>query len=360
LIVDDQPPLREYCRNILQAEGIQCDEVPDGASALEAVASTPYDLVVLDVNMPGMSGVEVLQRLRQSPPCPHFKIIMFSGATSPDEMAELLLAGADDYLTKPSSVVQLQGRVQSALRLKDAQDRSAALNHQLLTVNAELERSLTARNSDLVEARNALVLALAKLVEHREGDVSKHTLRMQRYGRCLAERAARTAPFETQINDSFVEMLACCVPLHDVGKVGLPDHILMKPGKLTSEERLLMQAHTVIGADTLGQVAKEHGFALAFLQMAVDITRHHHERWDGSGYPDRLVGTDIPLAARLVALCDVYDALRSRRVYKPALAHAAAVQIMSEASPGHFDPALVQVFQGCAAEFERIFLELKD
>jgi len=360
LIVDDEKGLRDFCKGILEAEGLRCDQAGNGDTALEMAAATPYDLAMVDVNMPGMSGIEVLQRLRRSPPCPHLKIVMFSGATSPDEMAEMLLAGADDYLTKPFSVVQLQGRIQSALRLKDAQDRSASLNHQLLTINAELERNLTARNSDLVEARNALVLALAKLVEHRDGDVSKHTLRMQRYCRCLAERAARVTPYDTQIDDSFIEMLTCCAPLHDVGKVGLPDHILMKPGKLTSEERILMQAHTVIGADTLGQVAKEHGFALAFLRMAVDITRHHHERWDGSGYPDRLAGTDIPLAARIVALCDVYDALRSRRIYKPALAHAATVQIMSEVSPGHFDPALVQVFQSCAAEFDRIFLELKD
>jgi response regulator RpfG family c-di-GMP phosphodiesterase len=272
----------------------------------------------------------------------------------------MLLAGADDYLNKPFSVVQLQGRVQSALRLKDAQDRTASLNHQLLTINAELERNLTARNSDLVEARNALVLALAKLVEHRDGDVSQHTLRMQRYCRALGQKAATVGPYGDQVDEAFVEMLSCCAPLHDIGKVGLPDHILLKPGKLTAEERILMQAHTVIGAETLSQVARQHGFALAFLQTAIDVTRHHHERWDGTGYPDRLAGTDIPLAARMVALADVYDALRSRRIYKPALSHTATVQIMCEASAGHFDPALIEVFRACAPEFDRVFQELKD
>ena len=155
-------------------------------------------------------------------------------------------------------------------------------------------------------------------------------------------------------------MMECCAPLHDIGRVGLPDHILMKPGKFTADERVLMQAHTTVGADTLREVAQEHGSALAFLQMAIDITRHHHERYDGTGYPDRLAGDAIPLAARIVAIGDVYDALRSRRVYKPALSHAASVQLMTEASSGQFDPALLQVFLSCGSEFDRIFRELPD
>src|SRR5262249_22085426 len=159
---------------------------------------------------------------------------------------------------------------------------------------------------------------------------------------------------------AFVEMLECCAPLHDIGKVGLPDHILLKPGKLDAEERLQMQAHTVIGSDTLRQVAQQHGAALAFLQMGTDIARHHHERWDGTGYPDGLAGGAIPLSAQLVAVGDVYDALRSRRPYKPALSHPTAVQAMVEGSPGQVDPALLQGFQRCAAEFERISRETRD
>src|SRR5262249_19784252 len=154
-------------------------------------------------------------------------------------------------------------------------------------------------------------------------------------------------------------MLACCAPLHDIGKVGLADSILLKPGKLSAEERALMQAHTVVGANTLQQVAKQHGFALAFLQMSIDIARHHHERFDGAGYPDRLAGTAIPLAARLVTICDVYDALRSQRVYKPGLPHATTVEMIL-GSPGQFDPALLDVFAHCAADFERIYEELSD
>jgi response regulator RpfG family c-di-GMP phosphodiesterase len=358
LLVDDERSIREFCRAVLEGEGIRCDDADDAATALAAVAGSAYDLVLLDVHMPDSSGLEVLRRLRQAPPCPHLKVVMFSGQSSADEMAEMLLGGADDYLTKPFSVVQLVGRIQAALRLKEAQDRSDLLNRHILAVNAELERNLSSRDSALAETRNALVLGLARVVEHREGEGSNHLLRMQRYGRVLAETAAQTPTFAAQLDANFVEMLVCCVPLHDIGKVGLPDHILLKPGKLTAEERLLMQAHTTLGAETLAEVARRKGAPVAFLQMAIDIIRHHHERSDGAGYPDRLAGSAIPLAARLVAIADVYDALRSRRSYKPALSHTATLQIMTEASPGQFDPALLQAFVRCAAEFDRIFQEL--
>jgi response regulator RpfG family c-di-GMP phosphodiesterase/serine/threonine protein kinase len=359
LIIDDEPSMRDLCRAVLQTDGVECDEAADGEKGLKALATdSVYDLVLLDVNMPGISGLEVLRRLREDPPSPHVKVIMFSGQSSADEMAEMLLNGADDYLSKPFSIMQLRGRVKTALRLKDAQDRSDLLNRQLLSVNAELERNLGSRTNDLDQVRNALVLGLARLAEHREGESGNHLLRMQRYCRCLAEAASQSAPFAGQIGDDFVNMLVCCVPLHDIGKIALPDHILLKPGKLAPEERILMQAHTILGADTLKHSAEQEGAGLAFLQMAVDLIRHHHEKFDGTGYPDRLAGSAIPLGARIMSLADVYDALRSRRSWKPALAHAATLQLLTEASPGQFDPALLQVFQGCAGEFDRIFQEL--
>ena len=185
-------------------------------------------------------------------------------------------------------------------------------------------------------------------------------MRLQRYCRCLAEEASRLPVFAARIDQYFIEMLECCAPLHDIGKGGLPDSILLKPGKLTPEERQVMQTHTTIGADTLAKVARQHGFAQAFLTMAIEIARHHHERYDGTGYPDRLAGEDIPLSARIVALADVYDALRSRRVYKPAFPHETAVTMMVNEFVGHFDPVLLEVFQRCAPEFEQIFTELAE
>lgn len=360
LIVDDEASIRGFCKQILTAEGLICEEACNGSEALEIVHSKPFDLVLLDIHMPGMSGQEVLRQLRASPPHPHLKIILFSGRSTPDELARSLMAGADDFVTKPFSVVQLQGRVKTALRLKDAQDRSELLNRQMLTINAELEHNLNARDSDLVHARNALVLALAKLVSHRDTETGAHLLRLQRFCRILAEEASHLSAFRDQIDQRFVEMLECCAPLHDIGKVGLPDHILLKPGKLTADERVLMQAHTIIGAETLREVAQTHGSAVAFLQTAIDIARHHHERFDGSGYPDQRSGNDIPLSARIVAVADVYDALRSRRVYKPALSHTTAMQLILEGSPGHFDPGLLNALQRCGAQFNRVFHELAE
>ncbi len=360
LVIDDDRGIRDFCKRALQVAGLACDDAANGTQALERVARQPYDLVLVDWAMPGLSGPEVCRRLRENPPTPHFKIILMSGHATSDDLAGELHAGIDDYLTKPFSITQLTGRIKAALRLKDAQGRSDLLNRRLLAVNHELEQNLNARDSDLVHARNALVLALAKLVGYRDAETGAHLVRLQRYGRRLAEEAASLPSFAGQIDTNFIQTLECCAPLHDIGKVGLPDHILLKDGRLDLDERIVMQTHTTIGADTLKEVAKQHGSAVAFLQMAIDIARHHHERYDGGGYPDRLAGDDIPLAARIVTIGDVYDALRTRRVYKPALSHSAALQLMMQASHGHFDPALMHALERCAPDFDRIFRDLPD
>jgi len=356
LIVDDEPDMRTLVAHVLEMEDIGCDHAGDGVEALAALAGKTYDLVLLDVDMPRMSGLEVLTRLRETAP-PTLKIVMMSGRTSADEMAKTMLAGADDCLSKPFSLVQLRSRVQAALRLKDVQDRSELLNRQLTRLAAEQERALQARDSDLFHARNALVLALAKLVEHRGTEPTAHLLRLQRACRCLAEGAVGRRAYAGQIDDNYVRMLECCAPLHDIGKVALPESILLKPGQLTAEERLIMQTHTTIGADTLADVARQHSFAASFFEMAIAIVRHHHERWDGQGYPDQLAGDSIPLAARIVGLADTYDALRCRRTYRPALAHRTAVKLIAE-NAGQFDPELVTVFEQRADELEQIFREL--
>lgn len=358
LIVDDEADVRMMCRFALEADGFCCEEATNGVEALAAARAKPFDLVLTDIDMPQMTGAELLQELRANPPTPNLKVVLLSGRVSADEMAQMMQAGADDYLAKPISVVQLRSRAKTALQTKFLQDRTAVLNRNLLAVNAELEQNLTSRDSDLIHARNALVLALAKLVEQRSNEPSAHLIRLQHYCRTLAEAAAAMPVFADQIDPNFIQMMECCVPLHDVGKIGLPDEILHKPGKLEFDEQLSMQAHTLLGSETLQAVFKKHGTALAFLQMAIDIARHHHERYDGSGYPDRLVGNAIPLPARVVAIADVYDALRSRRTYRAALSHSAALQVMDK--PGSFDPHLLKAFQRCAPRFERIFAEYPD
>ena len=360
LIVDDEEPVRRVCRLALQNEPLVCEEVDTGPDAVARGLGKPFDLVLLDVDLPGLNGEQVLRELRGRPPGPHLKVIMLSGRTSGDDLSRLLLAGADDFLTKPFSVVQLRARVKAALRLKDAQDRADVMTRRLAASHADLEQALTARSGELVYARGAMVLAMAKLVEQRSSETGPHLKRLQRYCRVLAEAAAATPAFAALLDPVFVAAVEDAAPLHDIGKVAVPDRVLNKPGQLTAEEKHLMQAHTTIGADTLAEVSARYPFATGFFHTAVEIARHHHERWDGTGYPDRLAGEAIPLAARLVAVGDVYDALRSRRVYKPALSHATAVEQMLARSPGHFDPALLQVFALTAGQFDMIFKAAAD
>jgi response regulator RpfG family c-di-GMP phosphodiesterase len=310
--------------------------------------------------MPGMTGLELVRRLREHAPCAHLKIIMFSGHMDGNEMAQLLEAGVDDYLTKPFSGTQLTARIKACLGHKRAEDRSDQLTSLLLNTNAELEKNLDARDGDLMDTRNALVLAMARIVDHRNTVKGAHLVRMQQFCRCLAEEAARLPLFAATINSDFIHMLECCVPLHDVGMVTLLDDILLKPGKLTAEERVFMQQHTTVGANTLQEVARQHGSLAAFMRMASDVARHHHEHFDGNGYPDRLQGGSIPLSARIAGLADVYDALRSRRIYRAAMSHKSAVQIMTTISEGHFDPSLIPVFERCAPRLEVIFRQLGD
>jgi len=360
LIVDDQPDIRRLCRVALLAEGFVCDEAGTGPDAIILATKHAYDLVLLDVDLPGFNGEEVLRQLRQRPLTAHLKVVMFSGTATGDELSRILLGGADDFLTKPFSMVQLRARVKAALRLKDAQDRSDVLNRELLQVNTELEQALDDRDGELIRARNGLVLALAKLIEHRSAETGLHLMRLQQYSRVLAEEAAKVGAFSAILDANFIRTLEDCAPLHDIGKAALPDNILNKPGPLDPQERAVMQTHTTIGADTLREVARRYPFATSFLHMAIDIARHHHEKWDGTGYPDRLAGDRIPLSARLLAIADVYDALRSRRVYKPGLTHATSVMTMVEGSPGHFDPALLEVFRKIADQFDRVFREFTE
>lgn len=360
LIVDDDEAVRRVCRLALKQEPVACDEVDTGPAAVDRTLSVPYDLVLLDVDLPGLNGEQVLKNLRARPPAPHLKVLMMSGRTSGDDLSRLLAAGADDYLTKPFSVVQLRARVKASLRLKDAQDRTDRLANDLAASNGELEQALTARDGELVHARGALVLALAKLVERRSSETGPHLLRLQRYCRVLAEAAAATPAFAGRLDPPFVQAIEAAAPLHDIGKVAVPDYVLNKPGPLTPDELAVMRTHTSAGADTLAEVSARYPFATGFFHTAVEIARHHHERWDGTGYPDRLAGEGIPLAARLVAIGDVYDALRSPRVYKTGLSHDEALAILLDRSPGHFDPALLDVLRRVDSQFDRIYRETGD
>ena len=360
LIVDDDRHIRQIVRLALVKQAVRIEEADNGEDAMRLLTSRPFDLVLLDLDLPKLNGGEVLRRVRENPGSPHLKVIVVSGQGDGDHLSGTISAGADDFLTKPFSVVQLRARVTSALRLKQAQDHSELLTRRLAACNAELELACNARGGELVLARGALVLALAKLVEQRSSETGPHLLRLQRYSRILGEAAAATPAFAARLTPEILQTIQQAAPLHDIGKVAVPDHILNKPGALTAEERTVMQSHAAAGADTLAFVTDRFAFATGFFSTAIEIARHHHEKWDGTGYPDQLAGESIPLSARIVALGDVYDALRSRRVYKVGESHADTVRCIVANSPGHFDPRLVDVFARTHEQFRDAFDECGD
>ncbi len=355
LIVDDEPAIRSVVRMAVGPFAENIIEADNGYDALDLIAKQPFDAVLLDIGLPKFSGLDVLRQVRSSSASPHMKVLMLSGHGDGDYLSNTLAAGADDFLVKPCTVTQLRARLAAALRLKAAQDHTDQLSKRLARVNAEMELALTARDGELLHARSAMVLALCDLVGQRSRETGSHLVRIQKYCRVLGEAALKTPAYANRLSTDMMQTIEAASPLHDIGKVAIPDGVLNKPGTLTVDERTLMQTHAVAGAETLARVTQQYLFASAFFHTAIEIARHHHEKWDGTGYPDRLSGEMIPLAARLVAIADVYDALRSRRVYKAGDTHEMAVHRMTHESPGHFDPVLLQVFVEIAPEFATIF-----
>ncbi len=270
LIVDDEHHVRLLHRVILQSLGCDCVEAEDGTSALTAAmaggpSGGPFDLILLDLNLPDMEGFEVCRLLRERSANPHLKIIVVSGRGDQDDLAEALPRGADDYIPKPFAPRQLLAKVSHALRLKDAQERVHMRAEQLMLTNQQLQQSLESRGADVRQAHNALLFTMAKMAESRDGETPGHLRRLQLYTRVLAQQAACRSPWQGLVDDRFLEQMERCVPLHDIGKIGLPDDVLLKPGALTTAERALVETHPLIGDRILEVLGREHGHALEFL-----------------------------------------------------------------------------------------------
>lgn len=359
LVVDDEPDMRQLCKLILVASGAEVCEASDGQEGVERLRREEFDLALVDYEMPRLTGPGLLESVRTNPGniSPNLKIIMCSGNIESEELARLLESGADDFLTKPLNPRELVYRVRSALRLKAAQDQADALHADLRKVNSQLEGSLSASGGELKELRSGLARLLAELAGSRRNGAHGRLERLQRTSVALARVAASTPGIGSQIDDEFIELLESCASLMDVGEVSLPDYVLLKPGKLDQEEELLMQTHTSSAGLILKDLADRHPASAAFFRMAHDIAAHHHERFDGTGYPDRLAGDQIPLAARLVAIADAYENYRAYRPGKPPLSHSTAIQLILS-STGHFDPRLCEALQRCAGQFDRIFQEV--
>lgn len=349
LIADDCPVNVEILEEILRNK-YELAAASSGEECLERLRAFSPDLVLLDIMMPGMDGYEVCRRIKQSP-CGNFtQIMLVSGKASAPERLQGYEVGADDYIVKPFDHDELLARVEIQFRLRDTLEELWAANAKIQEFNSELECLVQQRTAEVVATRDVAVFALAKLADSRDPDTGEHLERMRNYSRILAEQLGREGPYVDQIDERFIEDIYRSSPLHDIGKVGILDAILLKPGRLTEEEFEDMKQHSAIGAEALQQ-AVEQSKCGSFLDMGIDIARHHHERFNGTGYPDGLAGDAIPLSARIVALADVFDALTSERVYKSAIGPDVAKGMIEEEKGQHFDPAIVEAFLARYDEF---------
>jgi putative two-component system response regulator len=359
LVVSTHAAFRSVLRDTVEQVGMSIAEAESGNDVHDVLKRFPADVALIDSGLQGESGIEICRRLRAEAMVPHQKLILLTGDEIPAASPELD-AVCDDQAPRDASQSVLLSRVRLALRLKESEERADRLLNGLLSTNSHLEQAVEQRDYTAHQAQDVLIFAMAKMAELRGQETSGHLLRLQKYVRVLAEAAMRLPAFASVIDDAWVRMLERCVLLHDIGKVAIPDHILLKPGKLEPEERSIMESHTVLGADILEAVARQQGVCLAFLQMAIEIVRYHHEQYSGAGYPESLAGDAIPLAARITAIADVYDAMRSKLVYKPGLAHAAVRRLLLKPEQTQFDPALMVAFRECETAFEQTFAETPD
>ena len=347
LIVDDTPENLSVLGELLQ-RGYRVRAANSGRRALQIARSQPTpDLILLDVMMPEMDGYDVLSQLHADPATRHIPVIFVTAMDGTEDEEHGLDCGAVDYITKPIRPAIVQARVRTQLELKRARD---LLSDQ----NSYLEAEVARRMAENQLIQQVSIHALARLAETRDPETGNHLRRTQEYVRTLAISLKDHPRFAAFLDDRTIEALAKSAPLHDIGKVGIPDHILLKPGKLTAEEWAIMKTHAELGSNAIAQAEADAEKAVDFLRLAKEIAHYHHEKWDGSGYPAGLAGDRIPISARLMALADVFDALICKRVYKPAFTFENAHAIIVEGSGKHFDPDIVATFVREFETFKRI------
>ena len=320
LIVDDDEVSLEISRHTVTRAGYEVEVARNGYEALEILRQGECRLVITDWVMPAMDGLELCREVRAGEFSGYIYVILLTSRGETKDIVAGLTAGADDFMTKPFDPAELRVRMRSG------------------------ERILA------METRDLAIFAMAKLAESRDPETGAHLERMRSYSRVLAHHLSKQPKFAGQVDNDYVRMIYLTSPLHDIGKVGIPDCVLLKPARLSDREFEIMKQHALIGAETLEAALLEHPGA-EFLRMGRHIALTHHERWDGSGYPQGLAGEEIPLCGRIVALADVYDALTTKRVYKDAFQHDVARSIIVEESGTHFDPDVVEAFLATEQEF---------
>ncbi|MBE2295868.1 MAG: two-component system response regulator [Phycisphaerales bacterium] len=354
LVVDDIPENLTVLGELLRDAGYQVKAANSGHTALRYATRPPYpDLILLDIMMPEMDGYQVITHLRADPATRSIPVIFLTALNDPQNEEQGLALGAADYITKPFHPALVLARVRAQLDVKRARD-------WLRNQNAVLEAEVAQRLAENNLIQRVSIRALAHLAEMRDPETGNHILRTQGYVQVLAKRLRNHPRFIAFLTEQTIELLALSAPLHDIGKVGIPDHILLKPGKLTPEEWEIMKTHTIIGAKAIERAEIDVKTTIPFLSFAKEIARWHQEKWDGSGYPDGLAKDAIPISARIMALADVFDALISVRPYKAAFSLDQARNIISTERDRHFDPDIVDAFLSGFDEFVTIAQRYRD
>ncbi len=353
LIVDDEPVNLAMLGQLLRPE-FAVRAAASGPAALRAASTAPRpDIILLDVSMPGMDGFTVLQRLREDATTKDIPVIFVTAlAASADEERGMAL-GAQDYITKPIKPAVVLARLRTQLEAKRARD-------WMRDQNAWLEAEVARRMAENDLYQQAGIRALAHLAEIRDPETGNHIARTQRYVRELAQQLRHHPRFAAQLSERYIGLLTRSAPLHDIGKVGIPDTILLKPGALTPAEREIMQTHARLGSEAIELAERDVAQPVAFLSIAKEIAHWHHERWDGSGYPDGLAGEAIPLSARIMALADVFDALISPRVYKRPMSAEEVHALVAAGRGTQFDPDMVDAFLAAFDRFTAIAKRYSD
>ncbi|CAK0745325.1 putative cyclic di-GMP phosphodiesterase VC_1348 [Gammaproteobacteria bacterium] len=353
LVVDDTPDNLTRM-SLLLKETYHVKVAKNGEKALDYLNyNDKPDLILLDVMMPGMSGYDVIRELKGNQKTCHIPVIFLTGANAEEDEKQGLDLGAADYITKPISPPIMLARVKTQLENKAASD---FLRNQ----NSYLEAEVARRTREISSIQDVTVMAMASLSETRDQETGNHILRTQHYVKTLAEKLRTHPRFNYFLSERIIDMLFKAAALHDLGKVGIPDRILMKSGKLTQKEFEIMKIHTTLGRDAIKLTQKRLGVEIEFFTHVMDVAYYHHEKWDGSGYPTGISGENIPISARLMAVADVYDALISRRVYKEGMLHEQAMVIMVNNRGRHFDPDILDAFVTLQDEFHSIALGFSD
>ena len=353
LVVDDAPDSLTLLNALLRDEyKVKVANSGERALAIANSESQP-DLILLDIMMPEMDGYEVCERLKGDAHTRHIPVIFLTAKSEEADEQRGLDLGAMDYITKPIKGAIVRTRVRTQLALKASADF-------LRDKNVYLEEEVARRTREVMAIQDVTTLAMASLAETRDADTGNHIRRTQRYVRALAWKLCTHPQFAAELTPHNIGLLYKSAPLHDIGKVGVPDRILLKPGKLNADEFEIMKTHTTLGRDAILNAEKEMGVQVEFLTFAKEIAYSHQEKWDGSGYPQGLRGTQIPISARLMAVADVYDALISRRVYKEPMLHGQAVAIIEQTRGKHFDPDVVDAFLEIQDAFNAIAIAFSD